>query len=203
MDEALPTIYLARHGETAWSAAGLHTGRTDLPLTERGKANARLLGARLAAISLARVYSSPLRRALDTCRLAGRASRVEVDADLVEWDYGDFEGQTSAEIRQSLPDWELFRDGCPGGESVADVARRADRVAQRLAALDANAIVFSSGHFLRMLAARWLELEPAAGSRFFLSTASLSGMGYEHARKRRVIRFWNDTAHLKPGLAVR
>jgi probable phosphoglycerate mutase len=198
MDEVLPTIYLARHGETAWTVTGQHTGRTDIPLTERGERNARHLGERLAGRRFATVLTSPLRRAAHTCELAGYALRAEVYADLLEWDYGRYEGQTSAQIRAERPEWELFRDGCPGGERPQDVGARADRVVKRLRGLRRDVLLFSSGHFLRVLAARWLGLEPAAGRYFLLGTASLSALSYEHNESHPAIRFWDDTRHVGP-----
>jgi len=197
MNDALPVVYLARHGETAWSVTGQHTGLTDLPLTERGEQNARRLGERLRGLTFARVFTSPLQRAHRTCELAGYGAGAEVDGDLVEWDYGQYEGLTSAQIHARRPDWLLFRDGCPGGETPDQVAARADRVVQRLRAVTGNVLVFSSGHFLRVLAARWLGLEAGwAGCYFLLSTASLSAVGYEQSRARPVIRLWNDDHHV-------
>ena len=180
MSEELPIIYLARHGETAWSLSGQHTGLTDLPLTERGERNARQLGERLRGLTFARVFTSPLQRAHRTCELAGFGAVAEVDRDLVEWNYGHYEGRRTVEIRAERPDWQLFRDGCPGGESPAQVGARADRVVSRVRAVQGDVLLFSSGHFLRVLAARWLGLEPTASARrFMLSTASLSALGYE------------------------
>src|SRR4051794_26613509 len=174
MSEPLPAVYLARHGETAWTVSGQHTGLTALPRAARGERNARRLGERLKGLTFTRVFTSPLQRAARTCELAGFGAVAEVDPDLVEWNYGAYEGRRSAEIRQERPDWKLFRDGCPGGETVADVGARADRVISRLRPLDGNVLLFSSGHILRVLAARWLGLEPAAGRFFLLSTATLS-----------------------------
>src|SRR5262249_29828896 len=154
---------LARHGETAWSLTGQHTGLTDLPLTERGEDNARRLGERLKDLTFHTVLTSPLQRATRTCDLAGFGTQAEVVRDLVEWDYRRYEGRRSSEIHVERPDWQLFRDGCPGGESPEQVAARADRLVGRLRALQGNALLFSSGHFLRMLAARWLGLDPLAG----------------------------------------
>jgi len=193
---ALPCIYLARHGETAWTISRQHTGRTDLPLTERGEGNARRLGERLRGLAFARVWTSPLRRAARTCELAGFAAKAEVDPDLVEWDYGRYEGRRTAEILAEQPDWQLFRDGCPGGESPAQVAARADRVVRRLRDAGGDALLFSSGHFLRMLAVRWLGLEPLAGRYFVLGTASLSALGYEHHASEPAIQLWNDSRHI-------
>jgi broad specificity phosphatase PhoE len=196
-NHTLPIIYLARHGETAWSLTGQHTGRTDLPLTERGERNARMLGKRLAAVAFVKVLTSPLQRAARTCNLAGFGSVADVDPNLVEWDYGDYEGLRTAQIRATRPDWQLFRDGCPNGESPALVGERADRVASRLRAIEGNVLIFSSGHFLRVLAARWLGLEPIAGRFFMLKTASLSAIGYENTLSQPVIQFWDDTAHVE------
>jgi broad specificity phosphatase PhoE len=196
MNAALPSAYLARHGETAWSLSGQHTGLTDLPLTERGERNARRLGERLTGLTFARVFTSPLLRAFRTCELAGFAAVAEVDADLVEWNYGQYEGRRTAEIRAERPDWQLFRDGCPGGEMPDEVGARADRVVSRVRAVQGDVLLFSSGHFLRVLAARWLGVEPGAGRFFLLSTASLSALGYEHDLSQPVIRLWDDTRHV-------
>ena len=197
MSKELPIIYLARHGETAWSLTGQHTGLTDLPLTERGEHTARRLGERLRGMAFAKVFTSPLQRAAKTCELAGFADRAEVDPDLVEWDYGAYEGRRGSEIRADRPDWNLFRDGCPGGESPVQVAARANRVISRVHAIDGNVLLFTSGHFIRVLATSWIGLEPTVNSRsFMLSTASLSALGYEESRSRPVIRFWNDTQHV-------
>lgn len=195
MSDAFPMIYLARHGETAWSLSGQHTGLTDLPLTDRGEQNARRLGERLKGLSFARIFSSPLQRASRTCELAGFGPAAENDADLVEWNYGRYEGLRTKEILAQSADWQLFRDGCPGGESVADAGARADRVVARLRAIDGNVLLFSSAHFLRVLTARWLGLAPFAGSYFILSTASLSILGYEHSLQEPVIRLWNCAQH--------
>ena len=199
MSEQLPVIYLARHGETTWSLSGQHTGLTDLPLTETGERNARHLAHRLRGLTFARVFSSPLQRALRTCELAGFAADAEVDADLVEWNYGDYEGRRRKEIQAERPDWQLFRDGCPGGESPQQVAARANRVVSRLRGVEGNVLLFSSGHFIRVLAARWIGADPAINARsFLLSTASLSALGYEQEFSRPVIRLWNDTHHVTP-----
>jgi probable phosphoglycerate mutase len=192
----LPSVYLARHGETAWSLTGQHTGLTDLPLTERGERNARRLGPRLAGLAFAQVFTSPLRRAVRTCELAGFGAVAETDSELVEWNYGQYEGLRTLEIHGLRPDWQLFRDGCPNGESPEQIGVRADRVLSRLRAIQGDALIFSSGHFLRVLAARWLGLEPAAGRFFALSTASLSVLGYENILSQPVIRLWNDTRHV-------
>ena len=192
MSAALPVVWLVRHGETAWSLSGQHTGLTDLPLTERGEENARRIGERLKGLAFRKVLTSPLQRAARTCALAGFGPAAEGDRDLVEWNDGRYEGRTSAEIHAECPDWRLFRDGCPGGESPAEVGARADRVVARLRAIDGDVLLFSSGHFLRTLAARWLGLEAGAGNRFVLGTASLSALGYEHDRSEPAIRLWNE-----------
>jgi probable phosphoglycerate mutase len=198
MSAELPIIYIARHGETAWSLTGQHTGLTDLPLTEHGERIARLLRDRLHGLSFAKVFTSPLQRAHRTCELAGFGAVTEVDRDLLEWDYGQYEGRRGVEIRAERPSWNLFRDGCPGGESPAQVAARADRVVSRVRAIHENVLLFTSGHFIRVLAARWLGLEPTANSRYFLlSTASVSALGYENDLSRPVIRLWNDTHHVE------
>jgi broad specificity phosphatase PhoE len=193
---ALPAVYLARHGETAWSLTGQHTGITDLPLTERGERNARRLGERLASLVFAKVFTSPLQRATRTCELAGFGSAAEADRDLVEWNYGEYEGLRTAEIHAKRPDWQLFLDGCPGGESPEQVGVRADRVVSRVRATNGDVLIFSSGHFLRVLTARWLGIEPAAGRFFMLDTASLSVLGYEKSLSQPVLRLWNDTRHV-------
>jgi probable phosphoglycerate mutase len=197
MSEILPTIYLARHGETAWSLSGQHTGLTDLPLTARGEENARRLGKRLAGLTFAKVFTSPLQRARRTCELAGFSAVAEVDNNLVEWNYGDYEGRRTLEIHAERPDWQLFRDGCPGGESPAQIGARADKVVDRVRVLQAGVLLFSSGHFLRVLASRWLGLEPVAGKFLVLGTASLSLLGYESDLSQPAIRLWNDTCHLE------
>ena len=196
MSEALPIVYLARHGETTWSISGQHTGRTDLPLTERGESNAKKLGERLRAMKFARVFNSPLIRARRTCELAGFGVSSQPDPDLVEWDYGQYEGRRTPEIHQERPDWQLFRDGCPGGESPEQISERADRVIARLRVFPGNVLLFSSGHFLRVLSARWLGQPVSAGRLLLLSTASLSALGYEHEISQPVIQLWNDTGHL-------
>ncbi len=193
----LPMIYLARHGETAWSLTGQHTGRTDLPLTESGERNALRLRDRLSGLTFAKAFTSPLQRAKRTCELAGFGSVAEIVQDLVEWDYGDYEGRRSVEIHAERPDWQLFRDGCPGGESPQQVAARADSVVDLVRTVSGNVLLFSSGHFLRMLAVRWSKVEPVVNARaFMLDTASLSALGYEKSLAQPVIRLWNDTHHL-------
>jgi probable phosphoglycerate mutase len=172
-----------------------HTGLTDLPLTERGQRNARRLGKRLEGATFARVFTSPLQRASRTCDFAGFGAVASADADLVEWHYGEYEGITTAEIQRQRPGWELFRDGCPSGESVADVAIRANRFIERIRAIEGDVLLFSHGHFLHVLAACWLGLEPEAGRYFYLGTAALSILGYHHGPHDPVIRLWNDCRH--------
>ncbi len=196
MSEILPVIYLARHGETVWSVTGQHTGVTDLPLTDRGERNAVRLGERLSGLVFTKVFTSPLRRAARTCELAGFGAVANVDRDLMEWNYGDYEGLRTVEIRAKRPDWHLFRDGCPNGESPVQIGARADRVVSRMRAIKGDVLLFSSGHFLRVFAARWLGLEPAAGKFLMLDTASLSALSYEHDLSQPAIRFWNDSRHL-------
>jgi probable phosphoglycerate mutase len=186
-------VYLARHGETKWSLSGQHTGLTDLPLTERGEREAERLRERLRGLVFAKVFTSPLQRAARTCEIAGFGAVAELDPDLVEWNYGEYEGRRTADIRRERPDWRIFRDGCPGGETLAEVGARADRVIARARAVDGDVLLFSSGHILRVLTARWLGLEPAAGRYFLLSTASLSALGYEHDRSEPVVRRWDET----------
>jgi broad specificity phosphatase PhoE len=197
MSGSLPVIYLARHGETAWSLTGQHTGLTDLALTEHGERTAQRLAGRLQGLTFAKVFVSPLQRARRTCELAGFGALAEIDPDLVEWDYGKYEGLCTADIRRERPDWQLFCDGCPGGESVQQVATRADRVVSRIRDVSADVLLFSSGHFIRVLTCRWLGLKPSPNARLFmLSTASLSALGYEQDYARPVIRLWNDTHHV-------
>lgn len=184
-----PDLWLARHGETDWSAAGRHTGRTDLPLSPAGEAAAEVLAGALAGRAFGRVLVSPLRRALETCRLAGFADRAEVVDDLREWDYGEDEGRTTAEIRADRPGWTLWRDGCPGGESAAGVGARADRVIALVRATDGDVLAFGHGHLLRVLAARWVGLPPGDGALLALETATLSVLGWE--REQPVVRRWN------------
>jgi broad specificity phosphatase PhoE len=183
-------LVLVRHGETEWSRDGRHTGRTDLPLTEAGVREADRVRELLLRFSFERVLSSPLTRAVETCRLAGLGDVVETRDELLEWDYGEYEGRTTAEIHQTAPDWVLWRDGCPGGELPAEVGARADRLLSELAGGQGDVAVFGHGHMLRVLTARWLELPPAEGARFTLGTATLSVLGWEH--DWHTIRTWNS-----------
>ena len=197
MSEALPVVYQARHGETAWSLSGQHTCLTDLPLTPNGERNARRLAVRLKGMTFATVFTSPLRRAVRTCELAGLGTVAEADPDLVEWNYGQYEGLRSPEILARHPDWQLFPDGAPGGESPAQVSERADRVVQRIRTVSGDVLCFSSGHFIRVLTARWLALGPGTGGKYFLlSPASLSALSYDHNLSRPVIRLWNNDHHV-------
>lgn len=197
MNEVLPVVYIARHGNTAWTHTGQHTGLSDLPLTPDGERNAVRLGERLKGMKFARVFTSPLQRASRTCELAGFGARAEVDHNLVEWDYGDYEGLTSAQILEKHPEWQLFRDGAPRGESPMQIGERADRVVHRVRSIAGDVLLFSSGHFIRVLTARWLALAPGTGGRYFLlNPASLSALSYEHNLSRPVIRLWNDDHHV-------
>src|SRR5271155_5990755 len=188
----LPCVPLVRHGETEWSASGKHTGRTDIPLTAEGERKARGLKERLKGLAFDRVFTSPLQRARRTCELAGFGAVAKVDPDLLEWDYGDYEGRKTAETPAGRPGWLLCRDGSPHGEQPADVAARADRVIARLRATDDRAILFSSGHILRVLAVRWLRLGPSEARLFMLSTASMSVLGYEHDKSEPAVQLWNE-----------
>ena len=188
----LNELWLIRHGETEWSLSGQHTGRTDIPLTPRGREQAAALGRRLAGRTFAMVRSSPLQRALETCRLAGLGRAVQTDSGLREWDYGDYEGRTTAEIHRARPDWSLWSDGVPGGETIDQVAARADAAIARVAQADGDAALFAHGHLLRILTARWLGLPPADARLFALGTASICTLGYE--RQTRVITRWNLSA---------
>jgi broad specificity phosphatase PhoE len=193
----VPDIWLVRHGETEWSVTGQHTGRTDIPLTERGKRQAELLQPRLQAHTFSSVVTSPLRRARETCALAGFREGVQADPDLQEWDYGAYEGRTSAQIRAETPTWELWIDGGPGGESPEQIAARADRFLARIMDAQGDTVLFAHGHILRVLAARWLGLPAATGRHFALDTAAVSMIGRD--RGVPVIRLWNDTNHLTAG----
>ena len=185
-----PHLTLVRHGDTEWSLSGRHTGWTDIPLVESGRRQAKLLGGRLAGRSFSLVLSSPLSRALETCRLAGLGDAVTVDPDLREWNYGDLEGLTSDEIRRSMPGWTIWSGPVPGGETADEVGQRADRVIERVMPVDGDVAIFAHGHLLRVLAARWLDLPADHGALFELATATLSRLGWE--RERRVIELWNE-----------
>jgi broad specificity phosphatase PhoE len=204
MSSALPKLYLARHGATAWTDSHRHTGRTDLPLNERGENNARQLGKVLSPIPFVRVFTSPLRRVARTCALAGFGDVAGIDRDLLEWDYGRYEGKTTGEIVRERPGWEQFRDGCPDGESAQDVAGRADRFIARVHELGGNVLAFSSGHIIRMIAARWLGLPPAAGRCFFCQPGSVGELGFEHdSRDQPIVRLWNSVNLLSSATSAR
>lgn len=192
MSSPFPELYLVRHGETEWSRSGRHTGRSDIPLTEAGEAAARGVAGRLQGLSLAAVWSSPSLRARTTCTLAGFGDGGVIKDELAEWDYGAYEGVTTKQILAERPGWQLFRDGCPQGEDAAQVGVRADAVIEQFRQAATTVLVFSSSHFLRVLAARWIGLPPEGGSRFVLDTASLSVLGYEHDLTEPVIRRWNQ-----------
>ncbi|QKC89427.1 histidine phosphatase family protein [Mesorhizobium sp. NZP2234] len=191
MSSAFPQIHLVRHGETAWSLSGQHTGRTDTPLTPAGEAAARGVAERLKGLSFSAVWSSPSQRAYNTSVLAGFGARSVKMDDLQEWDYGAYEGRTTKEILAERPGWTVFRDGCPQGETAADVGARADRIIRRLRDAGGSILIFSSAHFLRVLTARWLGLPPEGGALFVLDTASISVLGYEHDLSEPVVRKWN------------
>jgi broad specificity phosphatase PhoE len=192
----LSRLYLVRHGETAWSLSGQHTGRTDIPLTEQGEQDARKLAKRLRAVTFGRVFSSSLQRARRTRELAGLNETAEIEPDLAERDYGEYEGQRPEDIRNRRPDWNLFRDGCPRGESPAQVSERADRLIARLRTLENNIAIFSHGHFGRVLAARWIGLWVRQAQHFLLSTASLSVLGYGHnLAEEPAIVLWNAVSN--------
>lgn len=184
-----PEVWIARHGETDWSASGKHTGHTDIPLNDNGRVAAGTLAKVLAGQHFDLVLTSPLHRARDTCELAGFGDRAEVEPDLREWDYGDYEGITTDEIRETRPGWTVFRDGCPGGETLAEVGARADRIIERVRSVEGRVLLFGHGHSLRILTARWIELAPQGGSRLALETATVSVLGWE--RETAVISRWN------------
>ncbi|WP_428427386.1 histidine phosphatase family protein [Pararhizobium sp.] len=193
MSHALPEIHLVRHGQTEWSLSGKHTGRSDIPLTQAGEDAARGLAERMRGLTFPIVWSSPSQRAFNTCTLAGFGAGCVKKDDLAEWDYGAYEGLTTKQILAERPGWQLFRDGCPGGETAADAGERAGRIIRQIREIDGAVLIFSSAHFLRVLAARWLGLPPGDGRRFVLDTASISVLGYEHDRTEPVIRRWNQT----------
>ena len=186
-------VYLLRHGETEWSLNGRHTGVTDIPLTENGRKLARQLRPILAREKFVMVLTSPLQRARETCELAGLGTLASVDRDLMEWNYGEYEGLTTDQIRRTRPDWSVFRDGCPGGESPLQVSVRADRIVSRVRAMDGNVALFSHGHILRVLAARWINLSASYGENFLLDTATLNVLGYY--RESPAFKIWNAPLH--------
>jgi probable phosphoglycerate mutase len=197
---ALPKLFLVRHGDTAWTDSHRHTGRTDLPLNESGEEHARQIGAVLSPVSFSHVFTSPLQRAAKTCALAGFGDVAESDLDLLEWDYGLYEGKLTGDIVKERPGWELFRDGCPGRESARDVAGRANRFLARVQGLGGNVLAFSSGHIIRVIAARWLGLPPAGGRLFYCGPASVGVLGFEHdSRDQPIVRLWNYDGEPLPG----
>lgn len=185
-----PLLYVVRHGATEWSRSGQHTGRTDLPLLAEGEEQARATGSLLSGIDFSLVLCSPLQRAQRTCELAGLLDRAVIDTDLQEWDYGDYEGVTTPTIRESVPGWTVWSGTCPNGETIEQVSTRADRVIERVRKEPGNVIVFAHGHFLRVLTARWCELDPVEGQRFILDPATLSILGWE--RETPAVRQWNS-----------
>jgi probable phosphoglycerate mutase len=192
MPTEMPKLFLARHGDTAWTETRQRTGRTDLPLNTSGEERARQLGERLRRISFVSVFTSPLQRASKTCELAGFGPVARVDPDLAEWDYGRFEGMLTKHILKGRPGWELYRDGCPGGESPEAVAARADRFITRVRDISGDVLAFSSAHIIRMIAARWLGLPPGAGRFFYCRTASVGVLGFEHKNlDEPIIGLWN------------
>jgi broad specificity phosphatase PhoE len=190
-----PRVFLVRHGETEWSVTGQHTGRTDLPLTEEGRRQAKRLGGRLARENFALVLVSPLSRALETARLAGFGDVAEVVPDLMEWDYGAYDSLTAAQIRQDRPGWTPWQGGYPGGETLEELAARAERVLARVRDVDGDVALFAHGHILRVIAARWLEQPPVEASRHYLATATVSILAWE--RETSVIERWNEACHLE------
>jgi broad specificity phosphatase PhoE len=195
MDPKLPQVYFVRHGETAWTITGQYTGRTDIPLVQQGETDAEKLGARLKGLEFTQVMTSPLQRARRTAELAGFGKSMVADADLAEWDYGAYEGRRTLDIRGERPGWRLLEDGCPGGETLEAVSARADRLIDRLRSLGGEVLIFSHRDILRILAARWLRLQAVEARRFYLTTASLSILGYHHELDEPVIRLWNDAGH--------
>jgi broad specificity phosphatase PhoE len=193
-------VVLVRHGETEWTLAGRHTGRTDIPLTTEGRRQAQLLRARLATRTFTRVLTSPLSRAAETCRIVGFGNVADKTNDLLEWDYGDYEGRRTNDIRRERPGWSLWEDGVPNGEAADEVAGRADRVIVSTRAAEGDVALFGHGHFLRVLAARWLGATPREGRWFSLAPATLSVLGWE--REAPVIARWNDAGHLEDGLCA-
>jgi probable phosphoglycerate mutase len=196
MKPASPVLVLVRHGDTAWSRSGQHTGRTDIPLLEEGRRMATELREPLRARDFSAVWTSPLSRASETCALAGYGDVAQMRSDLMEWDYGTFEGKTKAEIRATSPNWTLWADGVPCGESARDVGARADRIIAEARSVEGNVLLFAHGHLLRVLTARWLGLPPTEGRLFTLSTASISMLGLDSDGDQQVLQVWNDTTHL-------
>ena len=195
MKQTFPQVYLVRHGETAWSISGQHTGRTDIRLTKQGERAAQELSARLKDLSFAKVFTSPLQRARQTSDLAGFGASAEADPDLMEWDYGNYEGRRTVDIRAERPGWRLFEDGCPGGETLLEMAMRADRVIARVRALESDVLVFAHREILRILIVRWIALPALEARHLDIATASVSTLGYDHDLDEPVIRLLNDARH--------
>ncbi len=193
---SLPRLFIVRHGNTDWAETHRFTGRTDLPLNARGEENARRLAGRLAGLSFAKVFASPLQRARRTCELAGLGKAAEIDADLMEWDYGQYEGHSSIAVHQEHPEWNLFRDGAPGGESPAAIAARADRFIAKVRQISGDVAAFASGHITRVLSARWINLSPEVAGKLLCDTASISILSYEHDLNHPAIELWNDDGRI-------
>jgi len=191
---ANPEIFLARHGETEWSLNGRHTGTTDIPLTDNGRRHAEALGARLAGREFAAVFTSPLVRAAETCRLAGLGERAVVREELMEWNYGEYEGRTTADIRETVPGWTVWTHETPGGETPEQVGARCDALIEELVQFDGDVACFAHGHILRVLGARWMGVPPQKGANLALSTGTLSVLGWE--RVNRTLQLWNDGSHI-------
>ncbi len=196
MSGMLSKVYLVRHGETAWTISGQHTGRTDVALTGQGERDVQAFSAQLNGLSFAKVLTSPLQRARRTAEVAGFGDCALPDPDLAEWDYGAYEGRRTLDIRAQHPGWRLFKDGCPGGETLGEVSTRADRVIGRIRALEGDVLVFAHRDILRILTTRWLSLPAVEARHFYLTTASLSILGYDHNLDEPVIHLWNDARHL-------
>ncbi len=195
MSSVLPKVYLVRHGETAWTISRQHTGRMDIPLTERGQRQAQALSGRLKGMSFTKILTSPLQRARQTGELAGFGESAQADPDLMEWDYGIYEGRRTSDIQAEHPGCRLFEDDCPGGETLVEVSTRADRVIARVRALKGDVLVFAHRDIVRILAVRWLSLHAVEARHFYLTTASLSVLGYDHDLDEPVIHLWNDARY--------
>ena len=193
----LPRLFVIRHGETPWSLSGQHTSRTEVDLTPRGREEATRLGGRLGGLAFQQVFSSPRVRARQTCELAGLAATMKIEPDLAEWDYGDYEGKLASEIHQHQPDWNIYHDGCPHGESPDQIAARADRLIARLRVLSGNIALFSHGHFSRVLAARWIGLPVPIASHLIIHTASLGILTFDQNRSMPAIELWNSTGDIQ------
>jgi probable phosphoglycerate mutase len=187
-----PRLFLVRHGATDWSESKKHTGRSDIPLNEQGARQARCLQTRMHGLVFAKVFTSPLIRASQTCEIAGFMEKSEEHSDLVEWNYGEYEGRTTVDIQRERPDWNLFRHGAPQGETPAQVEARANRFLESVREIEGDVVAFSSGHIIRVIAARWLKLPPLAASLFYSATASIGVLGYEHNRNEPVVLLWNE-----------